>query len=57
MGLAWRLGALTPRRSGEAPEVEPELLLHGQTAPALLVSRLEETTAKFQEVDVDAYSR
>ena len=57
MGLAWRLGALTTRRSGEAPEVEPELLLHGQTAPALLVSRLEETTAKFQEVDVDAYSR
>ncbi|CAE7941878.1 ppsD, partial [Symbiodinium necroappetens] len=50
-----RLRALTTRRSGEAPEVEPELLLHGP-APTLLVSRLEETTAKFQEVDVDAYS-
>ena len=51
-----RLRELKTHRSGEAPEAEPELLLQG-SAPTLMVSRLEETTPKFQEVDVDAYRR
>ena len=33
-------------------EVEPELLL----SKNLLVSRLEETSSKFQEVDLESYS-
>ena len=48
------------RRAPVGPGLEawrPHDAAIGQTAPALLVSRLEETTAKFQEVDVDAYSR
>ena len=49
-----RLRELKTRQAGEAPEVEPELLLHGPQ-PVQMVSRLEESTPKFQEVDVDAY--
>ncbi|CAL1148755.1 unnamed protein product [Cladocopium goreaui] len=48
-----RLHSLKTRRSGkDAVEVEPELLL----SKNLLVSRLEETTSKFQEVDLESYS-
>jgi len=49
------MGVLNKDRSQSSTpsqEVEPELLL----SKNLLVSRLEETTSKFQEVDLESYS-
>eukprot|EP00438_Fugacium_kawagutii_P024267 Skav222463 [mRNA] locus=scaffold5414:30010:47306:- [translate_table: standard] len=60
--LVKRLHSLKTRRSGKdgveagtnlvGREVEPELLV----SKGLMVSRLEETSAKFQEVDLESYS-
>lgn len=47
-----RISMWKPIISCDAKEVEPELLVSSR----LLVSRLEETSAKFQEVDLESYS-